>query len=133
MTLAPRTGTLSGGKIRRHLRSPLWEVWRTLFDDGLENCAIITTGPNALMAPIHHRAPVILDSRDFTMGLDPDNQDEDALKRLCAPWASEECEAFPVSVLVNSARHDVLSCGEPCVPDQTALSDSVSLTRAAKP
>jgi hypothetical protein len=38
---------------------------------------------------------------------------------------SEECEAFPVSALVNSARHDVLFYRKSSVPDQTDLFDSV--------
>jgi putative SOS response-associated peptidase YedK len=100
-------------------------VWRTPLADPLESCTIVTTTPTALMQPIHHRTPVILEPKDLTSWRDPDNQDVDALNRLCAPWASEEFEAFPVGTLDNSARHDVLSCREPYVPDQTVLFDSI--------
>ena len=107
--------------VRRRDQAPfafagLWEVWRTLLDDPLESCTIVTTTPNALMQPIHHRAPVILDRADFTAWLDPDNQDLDALKQLLAPWAPDEFEAFPVGALVNSARNDLEICRQETSP-----------------
>jgi putative SOS response-associated peptidase YedK len=81
----------------------------------------VTTSPNALMAPIHHRAPVILQPKGFTPWLDPEFQDADALKRLLVPWAPEEFEAFPVSALVNSVRHDVEGCRQEQAPQQMSL------------
>ena len=42
----------------------LWEYW----DHGTEtiySCTIITTKANALMSPIHHRMPVIIDNNNF--------------------------------------------------------------------
>jgi putative SOS response-associated peptidase YedK len=37
----------------------LWERWEKQ-EPALETCTLITTGPNALMEPIHNRMPVIL-------------------------------------------------------------------------
>ena len=47
------------------------ERWETGGDVPLESCAMITTGPNALMEPIHHRMTVILNPQDYTRWLDP--------------------------------------------------------------
>jgi putative SOS response-associated peptidase YedK len=101
--------------VRRRDQAPfafagLWEVWRTPLADPLESCTIVTTTPNALMQPIHHRAPVILDRADFTHWLGPEFRDTEALKHLLVPWAPDAFEAFPVSALVNNARHDVAEC-----------------------
>jgi len=115
--------------IRRKDQAPfafagLWEVWRTPLDDPLESCTIVTTTPNALMQPIHHRAPVILDRADFSHWLDPEFRDPAALKHLLVPWAPEEFEAFSVGELVNSARNDVDACRiEQHSPAQVALFD----------
>ncbi len=61
----------------------------------------------------------------FKPWLDPDNQDVEALRRMCTPWASDAFEALPVSTLVNSVHHDVLSCREPHVTNQAVLFDSI--------
>jgi putative SOS response-associated peptidase YedK len=42
----------------------LWDRWEKQAP-ALETCAVITTGPNALMAPIHHRMPVILSEQSY--------------------------------------------------------------------
>lgn len=40
----------------------LWQDWG---EDGLPTFAVLTTEANALMAPIHHRIPVILEQKDW--------------------------------------------------------------------
>ena len=42
----------------------LWERWEKQASP-LESCSLITIGPNAVMEPIHHRMPVILDPKQF--------------------------------------------------------------------
>ncbi len=91
----------------------LWDLWRPPDGDPLESCTIITTTPNALLARIHHRGPVILATADFTPWLDPDVQDIDALQRLLVPCPPEEFEAFPVRPLVNSPAHETAACRTP--------------------
>jgi putative SOS response-associated peptidase YedK len=51
--------------IRRSDRQPFWlaGLWdRWIGPDGseLESCCVLTTAPNALVAPLHNRMPVIL-------------------------------------------------------------------------
>ena len=72
----------------------------------VRSCAIITTGPNALMEPIHDRMPVILDAEAEALWLDPATEDPNRLTALLQPYPAEEMEAYSVSTAVNSARED---------------------------
>ncbi len=69
----------------------------------LVTCTIITTTPNELMAPLHHRMPVLLAREEQAAWLDPDNRQALALLR---PFPSEAMEAYPVSAAVGSPRND---------------------------
>ncbi len=90
----------------------LWERWQ---GDGepVETCTILTTEPNALMAPIHDRMPVIVEPQDYAMWLDPKVHDDGQLARLLQPCAAERLMAYPVSSLVNSPKNDTTRCIEP--------------------
>jgi len=64
--LLPADGFYERGRlIRRSDRQPFWlaGLWdRWIGPDGseLESCCVLTTAPNALVAPLHNRMPVIL-------------------------------------------------------------------------
>jgi putative SOS response-associated peptidase YedK len=49
----------------------LWETWNNPGGKPLETCSILTTGPNAVTAPVHDRMPVILDPHCYDLWLDP--------------------------------------------------------------
>ena len=49
----------------------LWDRWQSANGQFLETCTILTTPPNALVAPIHDRMPVILPSSAYGRWLDP--------------------------------------------------------------
>jgi len=87
----------------------LWEAWRDPEQgedaDWLRTCAIVTTTANDLLAPIHDRMPVILPESAWDTWLDPD-PDSRALQSLLVPAPAELVVAYPVSPLVNSAKHD---------------------------
>ncbi len=86
----------------------VWEVWRPkeLPDaDPLRTCAIITTGANEIVAPIHDRMPVILEPDSWAVWLDP-GTDMSVIESLMAPAAAGVLEAFPVSTLVNNVAND---------------------------
>lgn len=95
----------------------LWESWQPPGGDMLESCAIITTTPNRLMAPIHDRMPVILTERQWEPWLDP-NATEVAVHSLLSPWAPELMTAVTVSSRVNSVHTDDESCLVPAKPDE---------------
>jgi putative SOS response-associated peptidase YedK len=91
----------------------LWEHWKSVDEEPVETCTIITTEPNDLMTPIHNRMPVILAPTSYDQWLDPTLQNIETLNRLLRPYPSEELTAFPVSTLVNNPRHDAPQCLEP--------------------
>ncbi len=90
----------------------LWEHWKPAEGEPIETCAIITTEPNDLMAPIHNRMPVILAPASYIPWLDHTTP-ADSLKALLRPYPSAELQAYPVSTLVNNPRHNAPACLEP--------------------
>ncbi|MCB9774756.1 MAG: SOS response-associated peptidase [Nitrospiraceae bacterium] len=91
----------------------LWERWEKNEAHPLETCTLITTAPNAVMEPIHHRMPVILSSKDYADWLDPSLQTIERVNALLRPCPPEEMEAYAVSQLVNNPRNDRPECVVP--------------------
>ncbi|WNG42299.1 SOS response-associated peptidase [Archangium violaceum] len=91
----------------------LWEEW-TAPDTGevLRTCTVITTGPNAVMAPIHDRMPVILRPEGQELWLRPEPQEASLLQPLLAPNEDEPLELWEVSRVVNSPTNDIPACIE---------------------
>lgn len=75
--------------------------------------AILTTRPNALVAPVHDRMPVILRPEDEAAWLDPARP----FRALPAGWLDPPdpaaMEAYAVSTAVNRAGYDGPECAEP--------------------
>lgn len=90
----------------------LWEHWRGKDGSEIETCTLLTTEPNELMAPIHDRMPVILNSDSYELWLDA-NQKKDAIQKLFDPFPSDKMEAYPISTFVNSPQNDSPRCIEP--------------------
>jgi putative SOS response-associated peptidase YedK len=119
----------------------LWESWQpparthtqgTEPSPPLRTCTIITTTPNALIAPLHHRMAVILRPEDEDIWLD-DNASEQDLMRLLRPFddADEQSAedgsehsvglasslvAHPVAPLVSSLQNDSPALIVPVAP-----------------
>lgn len=83
----------------------LWESWKSPEGELVHSCTILTTQPNALMADIHDRMPVILSEEAEKVWLDPDVQDPDILQKLIKPYEAAGLEAYDVSSSVNSPRN----------------------------
>ena len=71
--------------------------------NGIRSVSLITTEPNALMASIHDRMPVILEPQDYAEWLDTSNHDAHALIR---PYPAARMAARPVSMRVNQPEND---------------------------
>ena len=69
----------------------------------LRSCVIVTTKPNALLAPVHDRMPVVLPKSRWAQWLNPEDHDVDALAELLVPLPDDVLELWPVSTLVNKA------------------------------
>jgi putative SOS response-associated peptidase YedK len=98
----------------------IWEHREEQQGGALETVAIITTSANELMRPIHDRMPVILGKEDVAAWIAPATKLDKALAML-GPCSSARIVAYPVSSLVNSARHDGPECVarvNKMVPDQ---------------
>lgn len=84
----------------------IWEVWQP--DDGerVVSCSILTTTPNALVADVHDRMPVILPPERHAVWLDTDLTDRDTLSGLLRPFAADSMCAVPVDRRVGNVRND---------------------------
>ena len=72
----------------------LWEIWTGPKGLPIETCTIITTEPNDLIKPIHHRMPVILPHEQYTAWLDTKNTDIKHLRKMLIPFSSEQMVAI---------------------------------------
>lgn len=88
----------------------LWSEWRSTDGSEVRSCTIVTTTPNALLATIHNRMPVILRPEDHVDWLDPAPRSPEDLGHLIEPYPAELMNAFPVSPLVNNPANDRAEC-----------------------
>lgn len=92
----------------------IWDYWKPKDEggEGIVTCAILTTEPNSLLAPIHDRMPVIVPPDRYSAWLDP-RTPIPAIKDLIKPFPSEEMAAWPISLRVNRATEDDVGILEP--------------------
>ena len=95
----------------------LWENWNSPDGSQILSCTIITTNPNALMAGIHNRMPVILSKDAYPTWLETDEQDPHRLETLLNPYPEARMMAFPVSRLVNDPKNELPQCIQPLVEE----------------
>lgn len=93
----------------------LWERWNSPDGSEVLSATIITTEPNATIAPLHHRMAVILDPADYGTWLDA-NADPAVLQALLRPAPDDLLALHEVSPAVNNARHDSPDMIEPLKP-----------------
>ncbi len=90
----------------------LWESWTAPDGNILRTVCIVTTGPNALMQPIHERMPVIIGAEHWQGWLAEPAED---MQALLAPYATDAMQAWPVSRRVSRATEDDAGLSEPIV------------------
>lgn len=79
----------------------LYDVW----NDEVLSCTILTTTPNALMATIHDRMPVILAPDGHDRWLDPGITEPSGVQDLLRPYPGE-MQTYTVSSAVNASRNN---------------------------
>lgn len=72
----------------------------------LHTFTVITGPPNALVAPIHNRMPVILPRPAWRRWLGEDRADADELLALLRPYPAEAMRAYKVAARVGNVRNN---------------------------
>ncbi len=81
----------------------------------VRRCAILTTQPNSLVAPVHDRMPVIIPRHAYGLWLDPTRELAE-LFSLLEPYPAERMTSYPVSPVVNRAGVEDPRSVEPAKP-----------------
>lgn len=81
----------------------LFEHWTAADGSVLETACVLTTTPNALMANIHDRMPVVLDPGDYERWIRAPAADA---QHLIAPFPAERMRAYPVAHAVGNTRNN---------------------------
>ena len=85
----------------------IWRHWQSPGGQAIDSCAIITTQPNATLADIHHRMPVLLNDSDQATWL---TEPFDHSKQVLQPY-TQPMEKYPVNPkVVNNARNNTVHC-----------------------
>lgn len=95
--------------MRFHLRDEAlfaFPAIRTRPVDGPAGVAIFTTAPNPLVAPVHDRMPVILDSREEEAAWLDQSLDAEAAVALLDTLPAERMAVAPASTALNDARNE---------------------------
>ena len=93
----------------------IWDRWRHN-SRTIDSCAIITTTANQLLATIHHRMPVILETESHDLWLSEDSRSAD-LKDLLIPYPADAMTSHAVSYDVNDAKLDHERLVDPAEPN----------------
>jgi putative SOS response-associated peptidase YedK len=88
----------------------LWERWESPEGEIIETCTILTTEANDVLRPIHDRMPVILNSENWDMWLDPSFNNKHELQEILKPYSADAMTSHPVSTLVNSPKNNSPDC-----------------------
>lgn len=96
----------------------LWESWKAPDGAILRTCCVITTGPNAVMEPIHDRMPVIVAPEYWGRWLSAPVGD---IEELVIPYAPEQMRAWPVDRRVSKTVHDDVGLVLPLASAGTAV------------
>ena len=95
----------------------LWETWKnkTGCDDEpvYKSCTILTTAASESIKKIHHRMPVILQSKAYSDWLNPEIQETNRLEDVLRHYQVRKMNVYPVSKLVNQVRNNSAACIKP--------------------
>lgn len=94
----------------------IWDRWKSAAGELVESCSILTTTPNALLADIHDRMPVILRNEDHDLWLDPGYQRGEGILEMLRPYDASAMKRYPVSTRVNSVNNEDAECAAELKP-----------------
>ena len=96
----------------------LWDVWGAGAEK-LVTCCTITVPPNAVVAPVHDRMPLVVPREHFDRWLDPATPVARLLAML-VPYPAAEMEAVRVGRAVGNVRNEGPGLIEPA-PEERSL------------
>jgi putative SOS response-associated peptidase YedK len=91
----------------------IWESWTNPDGNAVETFAILTGGPNELLARIHDRMPIILTKDHVKLWLDPKELTEDEAKPVLVPLAADQMVGVRVDPRMNNPRYEAPDCVTP--------------------
>jgi putative SOS response-associated peptidase YedK len=91
----------------------LWERWRSPAEETVLSATIITCAPNARLAELHNRMPVILLAATWAQWLGEEPATVDELKAVLKPCPDDELSMWPVSKAVGNVKNNDPSLIEP--------------------
>ncbi|RCK77808.1 MAG: hypothetical protein OZSIB_2577 [Candidatus Ozemobacter sibiricus] len=91
----------------------LWDTWLGPDGSELDSCVVLTTRPNELVEPIHHRMPVILATADHRRWLGRGDLPPAERERLFRPFPAAAMVAWKVGRGVGTPKRDDPRCIEP--------------------
>ncbi len=92
----------------------LWASWKDpATEERVRTCTIVTGRPNARVADIHDRMPVVLPPDAWAPWLDPAGGDPETLLGLLGVYPAEAMARHPVSTLVNTVANNIPECIAP--------------------
>ncbi len=91
-------------------------LWRPGEEPASGSFVIVTTEPNAVVAPVHDRMPVLLEPGDARAWLGDEPLEPELLARLCRPCPPERLARHPVDPRMNDARFEDPACVRPWQP-----------------
>lgn len=103
----------------------LWEAWTGPNGEEMETAAVITCEANRMLAPIHHRMPVVISPEAFDFWLDP-KVDAQTAAALLVPAPENLFEAWEISRDVNRVTNDHPGLLEPVQRRGPAAADLAS-------
>lgn len=81
-------------------------LWEAGHRDNPPTCTILTTAADEVVAPVHHRMPVVLPTPTWDTWLDPGLTDADAVDGLLAAAAPTTLTSRRVGTAVGNPRND---------------------------
>lgn len=105
----------------------LWSGWRDpAADRVIRTFTIVTAGPNAQVAELHDRMPVVVPEEAWSTWLDPHLEDSGELQGLLQPNEAVDLRILAVSRLVNDVRNDGPELIEPASDEPAAVEAAVA-------
>ena len=93
----------------------LWERRSDSSGNIVETCTILTTKPNAVVADVHDRMPVILKPDHYDLWLDSKIRNASFLADCLKPFDPALMKKYPVSTRVNRPENDDPECAQEAV------------------